>query len=143
MHDHDPARDDAGRADFVGRGVAFPLAIDGAGRIALLSGDADIDRSLRSIILTAPGERLMRPAFGCAIWDLLFHPSNHNTLGLMRHAVREAVGRWEPRVELDAVDVTLAEHGTKVVIDLVYRIRSTNDRRNLVFPFYTIVAEEP
>ena len=129
--------------DFVGSGVAFPLAVDSTGRIALLTGNADVERSLRSIILTAPGERVMRPDFGCAIWDLIFDPLNDNTLGLMAQAVRDAAGRWEPRVELESVDVTIAnDDRSQVWIDLVYRLRSTNDRRNLVFPFYVIAPHD-
>jgi hypothetical protein len=94
------------------------------------------------ILSTAPGERLMRPMFGCAIWNLLFEPINANTLGLMAEAVREAVGRWEPRVELEDVRV-LPDHRAegKVLIELDYLTKATNDRRNLVFPFYVIPRE--
>ena len=127
--------------DFVGRGLAFPLAVDGSGGLALVGGTAGIERALRTIVLTAPGERVMRPDFGCAIWDLLFDPLNDNTLGLMAQAVRDAVGRWEPRVELDEARVIPDEDGGLVWIDLVYRVRSTNHRHNLVFPFYTIPEE--
>lgn len=132
---------DTTAGDFIGQGMSFPLAVDGSGRLLLMGGTADIERSLRCIILTAPGERVMRPHFGCAIWDLLFDPLNANTLGLMAQAVRDAVGRWEPRVELEAANVRPGEDLTFVEIDLVYRVRSTNDRRNLVFPFYTIMEE--
>src|SRR5690606_31200972 len=87
--------------DFVGRGISFPLRVDQSGAIALTSGTSDIDSSLRMILTTAPGERVMRPFFGCRIWELLFEPINANTMGMMREAVREAVGRWEPRVTLE------------------------------------------
>ena len=94
------------------------------------------------ILGTAPGERLMRPQFGCAIWHLLFEPINANTLGLMSEAVREAVGRWEPRIELDDVRVLPDQRDEGMVrIEIDYRTRSTNDRRNLVFPFYVIPRE--
>lgn len=142
MHDQVEPTTPTPAADFVGRGISFPLAVDSSGRIALLSGGDDVDRTLRSIIKTAPGERVMRPGFGCAVWDLLFDPLNDNTLGLMAQAVRDAVGRWEPRVELESVEVTPVENRDGVVIALVYRVRSTNDRRNLVFPFYSIAQEE-
>ena len=77
-----------------------PLRVDQSGSIATSSGPSDIDSSIRMILTTAPGERLMRPAFGCKIWELLFEPINANTLGLMSEAVKEAIGRWEPRVTL-------------------------------------------
>lgn len=126
--------------DFIGHGLAFPMGVDASGSIALVGGTDDIDRSLRSIVLTAPGERVMRPNFGCRIWDLVFAPVDENTLGLMAHAVREAVAQWEPRVDLQDVVVTAADQGI-VHIDIAYRVRVTNDHRNLVFPFYVIPEE--
>lgn len=129
-------------SDFIGRGIAFPMRVDQSGALALTSGGADIDASLRMILTTAPGERVMRPFFGCRIWELLFEPINANTMGLMSEAVREAVGRWEPRVTLDDVrlDADQRDHG-RVLIHLDYTVRATNDRRNLVYPFYVIPRE--
>ena len=129
-------------SDFIGRGVSFPLRVDQSGFIAMSSGPEDVESSLRMVLATAPGERLMRPLFGCRIWDLLFEPINANTVGLMTEAVREAVGRWEPRVELDDVEIVpMPEVKGAVHITLSYVIRTTNDRRNLVFPFYVIPLE--
>lgn len=125
-------------AGFIGRGLAFPLRADAGGAIALVGGAEDIDRALRIILSTAPGERVMRPDFGCAIWELIFDPLNHNTIGLMAQSVREAVGQWEPRVDLESVEVTVGPSGAEARIDLTYRIKATNDRRNLVYPFYVI-----
>lgn len=132
---------DAG--DFIGRGISFPMRVDQSGAIAFTNGATDIDASLRMILTTAPGERVMRPAFGCRIWELLFEPINANTMGLMGEAVREAVGRWEPRITLDDVRISpdQREHG-RVTIFLDYTVRTTNDRRNLVYPFYVIPREE-
>jgi phage baseplate assembly protein W len=129
-------------ADFVGRGISFPMRVDQSGALAMTSGVDDIDASIRVVLLTAPGERVMRPLFGCRIWELLFEPINANTLGLMADAVREAIGRWEPRVELEDVvlDADPAQQG-RVLINLTYRVRVTNDRRNLVYPFYVIPRE--
>jgi phage baseplate assembly protein W len=80
----------------------------------------------------------MRPDFGCAIWELMFDPLNHNTVGLMAQSVRDAVSQWEPRVDLERVDVKVVPTGESVEIEVTYRIRATNDRRNLVYPFYVI-----
>jgi phage baseplate assembly protein W len=127
---------------FIGRGIAFPMRVDHTGSIAMVTGPEDIDRSIVMVLSTAKGERLMRPQFGCAIWDQLFEPINANTLGLMAQGVRDAINQWEPRVELEDVQ-TRGDEDTqgKVVIDITYRIRATNDRRNLVYPFYTIPGE--
>ena len=127
---------------FIGRGIAFPMRVDHTGSIAMTTGAEDIDRSIVMVLSTAKGERLMRPQFGCAIWDQLFEPINANTLGLMAQGVRDAVNQWEPRVELEDVKTTSDQDTQgKVVIDITYRIRATNDRRNLVYPFYTIPGE--
>jgi phage baseplate assembly protein W len=130
-------------SDFIGRGIAFPMRVDQSGSIATTSGVGDIDSSIRMILTTAPGERLMRPAFGCKIWELLFEPINANTLGLMSEAVKEAIGRWEPRVTLDEVRLDPdGQHAGEVLIEIDYIVRSTNDRRNLVYPFYVIPRED-
>ena len=133
---------DPGLPSFVGRGLSFPLRVDANGSIALVSGPDDIEKAMRVILSTAIGERPMRPAFGCAIWDLLFEPINANTIGLMEESVREAMSRWEPRARIDAVTVTPDQKNDgAVVIDIAYTIRSTNDPRNLVHPFYLIPGE--
>ena len=128
---------------FIGRGIAFPMRVDHTGSIALVGGAEDIDRAIVMVLSTAKGERLMRPEFGCAIWDQLFEPINANTLGLMAQAVRDAIGQWEPRVDLEDVITSPAEDGQgRVNISITYRVRATNDRRNLVYPFYTIPGED-
>jgi phage baseplate assembly protein W len=127
---------------FIGRGITFPMEIDHTGSIALTAGGEDIARSMRMVLATARGERVMRPEFGCAIWDLLFEPINANTLGLMAQAVREALAQWEPRAAVEEVTVTPDEADSgRVRIGITYRVKATNDRRNLVYPFYVIPRE--
>ena len=134
--------DTTGTASFIGRGFDVPSRVDHAGSLALVTGGTSIERAMRMVLGTAPGERVMRPDFGCAIWDLLFEPINDNTLGLMAEAVREALDRWEPRAEVTDVQVTpLDDAAGHVAIAVAYTVRATNDRRNLVFPFYTIPGE--
>src|SRR5438270_9186807 len=129
-------------SDFLGQGFAFPMRVSPSGGIAWSTGADGIGDSLLCVLGTAPGERVMRPSFGCAIWDLLFAPINANTIGLMEEAVREAVGRWEPRIDLESVTVTpSSEMDGRVDILLIYKVRTTNDRRNLVYPFYVIPQE--
>lgn len=128
--------------DFVGRGIGFPLSVDHRGGLTLMSGDDAVEASIVVILSTARGERVMRPEFGCAIWEQLFDPVNHNTLGLMAESVRQALARWEPRIDVEQVTAGPApdDHG-RVEIEIEYRIRDTNERRNLVYPFY-VIAEE-
>jgi uncharacterized protein len=136
-------RDTTGNPDFIGRGFRFPMGVDHRGAIALTSGPEELDTSIRVVLSTAPTERVMRPEFGCKIWDLLFEPVNANTLGLMSQAVREAIAQWEPRVEVEDVVVKQDDDDASLVhIEAVYRVRSTNDRRNLVYPFYVIPRED-
>jgi hypothetical protein len=130
--------------DFIGAGWAFPAHVDPRGGVALVRGTDELDASLRMILETAPGERVMRPDFGCRIWEHMFDATDPTTLGLMAQAVRDAVVRWEPRVDLEDVTVRVVPDDPSVVrIDVAYRVRSTNDRRNLVHPFYMIPREEP
>jgi uncharacterized protein len=125
--------------DFIGTGWAWPLATNMRGGLAVVSGYEEIDASLRMIIETTPGERVMRPEFGCAIWDYLFAPIDANTLGGMAQSVREALGRWEPRIDLENVSARVHPNETAcVLLEVAYSIRATNDRRNLVYPFYVI-----
>ena len=132
-----------GHGDFIGRGWAFPLGVDGRGGIKLLGGSEELEASIRMILATAPGERVMRPEFGCEIWDLLFAPIDPNTLGLMAVAVTTALERWEPRIDLvEVLPMVSAEHPARVDLAVTYKIKATNDLRNLVFPFYTIPKEE-
>jgi uncharacterized protein len=126
----------------VGRGWAFPLGVDAWGRIAMVEGGDEIDASIRMILSTAPGERVMRPDFGCEIWDLVFAPMEPNTFGMMEYAVRRSLMQWEPRAELKDVRVCpAADEDGMVDIRIDYAIKATNDMRNLVYPFYVIPKE--
>ena len=130
-------------ADFIGKGIMFPLRVNQSGSIALTTGADDLGSSIRMVLATAPGERLMRPQFGCRIWELMFEPINANTIGLMGVAVREALGQWEPRIDVEDVDVVPdANSDGRVDIRITYRTRATNDHRNLVYPFYVIPKED-
>jgi phage baseplate assembly protein W len=123
----------------LGTGWAFPLRIDGRGGMALSQHENDIEESIFIILGTAKGERRMRPDFGCEIHDLVFAPNNANTWGLAAFYVEDALGWWEPRIEVMDVDTQLdPDDSGKLLITIYYRIKSTNDERNLVYPFYLI-----
>ena len=133
---NEPPQYDAG---FIGRGFSWPMHVDHTGSIALTGGAEDLDRSIQIVFMTAPGERLMRPQFGCRIWDLLFEPITANLLGQIAQAVREALAQWEPRIEVtDVSPEPDANDPGMVRVAIAYRVRATNDRRNLVYPFYVI-----
>lgn len=131
-------------SDFIGTGWAFPLRTNSTGGIALVRGEREVVESIRLILGTAPGERPARPEFGCAIHELVFAPADAATAGQISYQVRVALERWEPRIVLDDVliDFTEADRGT-LFIDIRYRLRTDNDPRNLVFPFYVIPPHAP
>ncbi|HET9530901.1 MAG TPA: GPW/gp25 family protein [Blastocatellia bacterium] len=123
---------------FLGRGWKFPVGVNPAtGRIAMSDAEQDIREAIRIILETAPGERLMRPDFGCGIHDLVFSTISRATLGLFESRLREAIIKWEPRVEIVRVDISTREASNgKLEIELTCRVRETNNEFNLVFPFY-------
>ncbi len=128
----------------VGRGWAFPLGVSGSGGIALASGHDDLEQAIRIILGTALGERAMRPDFGCRIHELVFAPTTGETIGLASHYVEEALGWWEPRIEVNDVSVE-ADSATggaaRLWVSIRYSVRTTKDERTLVYPFYLIHDE--
>ena len=129
--------------DVIGRGWAFPLGINSRGGIALAEGDEEIRQAILLIVRTRLGGRVMRPGFGCRIWELLFAPNNAATWTLAEHHVKEALGMWEPRIEVDAVHAGPdPDDPATVLVEIEYHLRATHDRRSLVYPFY-LIPEEP
>jgi hypothetical protein len=128
---------------FIGRGISWPMHVDHTGSIALTQGATDLDRSIRVVLSTAPNERVMRPRFGCRIWEMLFEPVTPTLYAEIQAAVFDALAQWEPRVTVQSVDVIQddADHAL-VRISVNYVVRATNDKRNLVYPFYVIPREE-
>ena len=123
-------------ASFLGVGWSFPVSLDG-GRIATAGSEESIRQAIWIILATARGERKMRPDFGCGIHDLVFAANSADTAGRAATDVREALIRWEPRIELDDVEVTGdPAEPSRLLIQIEYRVRSTNNRFNLVYPFY-------
>ena len=123
--------------DILGAGLRFPLGVDGRGGIAMIQHEKDIDESLRIILGTSKGERRMRPSFGCRIHELVFAPNNATTWGLASQYVEDALGWWEPRIEVQEVDVRADTTDTsRLLIDIKYKVKATSDERSLVYPFY-------
>jgi phage baseplate assembly protein W len=130
-------------AEILGSGVAFPLQVDRRGGIALAHDETDVDQAIQLILGTAPGERPMRPEFGCGVHDFVFDTIDAGTVARMETEIRSALDRWEPRIEVADVDFDLSgvERG-ELLINIGYRLRATNHMRNLVYPFYVIPAED-
>ena len=125
--------------DFIGRGWSYPMGVSQSGGIAMVSQDQELIQAMQLIIGTVPGERPMRPEFGCRIHDYVFAEFNPTTEAEMIVAVNEALRRWEPRVEVLNVDIVQDQNDPALLyIDIGYKPAGTYDPRNLVFPFYTI-----
>lgn len=125
--------------DIQGVGWSFPLHVDNRGGISLSQYEKDIEESIRIILGTAKGERRMRPLFGCDIHKIIFAPNNATSWGLAAHYVEEALGWWEPRIEVLEIDPQPdSVDASRLFINITYRIKATNDERNLVYPFYII-----
>lgn len=115
------------------------MGVDARGGIALAHRDQELEQAIRLILATYPGERPMRPEFGSRLRDYVFRSASIDTAAELANEVEKALIRWEPRVIVDAVNVTVdPDERSRLYIDLYYSVKGTNDRRNLVFPFYTI-----
>ncbi|MGO4543394.1 GPW/gp25 family protein [Paenibacillus sp. 2TAB23] len=125
-------------ASFLGKGWKFPVQVDATtGRIRMAEGEEDIEESIRIILRTSKGERLMRPDFGCGLRDFVFGTTDETSLRLIASDVQEAIRIWEPRVKDVEVEVKPdRENNGRVLMNVSYAVRSTNNLFNQVFPFY-------
>jgi phage baseplate assembly protein W len=129
--------------DIIGRGWAFPPKIDPQGGLALTSERSELEQSIQIILTTTPGQRVMRPTFGCRLQELVFAPNNSHTAAQARRYVEEALGMWEPRIRVDRVSVRPDPDDTsRLLVEIEYVVKTTHDQRSLVFPFYLIPGEE-
>jgi phage baseplate assembly protein W len=129
--------------EFLGTGLSFPLQVNARGEIALVSGNRDIEQAIRIILGTSPGERVMRPEFGCRANELLFEPRNAATETLMQQYVQEALEMWEPRIEVQGVAVYTDENlDGALFVEIKYIINATHDERSIVYPFFLVGQEE-
>jgi phage baseplate assembly protein W len=127
----------------LGSGLAFPMSVDQRGALTLVGGETDIAQAISIILATAPGERPMRPEFGCAVHDHVFEVLDASAFGAIENAVRQAIERWEPRVTVSSVDFDLERRDEGCLdIILTYEIPEVPGVRNLVHPFYVIPEEE-
>lgn len=140
----------------VGSGWSFPPRIGATGGLALTSEIFELEQAIRIILTTAPGERVMRPAFGCRLHELVFAPNNSQTHAEAKRFVEDALAMWEPRIRLlditvrsnSSLAISLAPqapftrgHASCLEIAIVYEVNATHDQRSLVYPFYLIPEE--
>jgi len=123
---------------FLGTGWSFPPRFSKIKKgVELVSGEEDIKESLRILLSTRLTERFLQPKYGCNLDELLFEPLNTTVKTYIRGLVKQAILHYEPRIELeDVVIETLDEPAGKIELAVYYRVRATNSRYNLVFPFY-------
>lgn len=128
--------------EIVGSGWTFPPQIDAQGGLSLTSERSELEQSIHIILRTIPGQRVMRPAFGCRLYELIFAPNNSHTAAQARRYVEEALGMWEPRINVTQVDVQADDSGSnRLIINIDYEVKATHDQRSLVYPFYLIPEE--
>lgn len=129
--------------EYLGQGWYFPLRVNGRGEIDLARGETSIEQAIQTILETQIGERKMRPEFGCQIHELVFAHRDATTAGLAESYVKQALLRWEPRIEVQVVEVSFpSEYAGMMLIEITYEIKSTHDERSIIFPFYLVDEEE-
>ena len=115
-----------------GQGMAFPPRVGPDGRMAWSVGETNVHESIRIILSTEPGERLRLPAFGAGLRRFLFEPNTLATHTLIKQAIGEALKRWEPRIQLESVEVAADERDTETAIaTLTYRLVATQVQERL------------
>ena len=128
---------------YLGTGLSFPLRTDARGQIAMGTGSQDIEQAIRIIISTRPGERVMRPTFGCRAHEMIFEPRSPTTISLLQEYVYEALRIWEPRINVLKVNVTADDSDAgALVAEIEYQIKATHDIRSIVYPFFIEDAQE-
>ena len=121
---------------FLGVGWGFPVAPAAGGALDVAAYDESVRQAVWIVLGTAKGERVMRPDFGCGIHDLVFARNSASTAGQVTRSVKEALLLFEPRIDLLDVQVQAQNGGEVLQISVDYRVRTTNNAFNLVFPFY-------
>jgi Bacteriophage baseplate protein W len=124
-------------ADFIGKGWRFPIKVNARGRLDWSEGPSRVQDAIWLIISTGLGERVMRPRFGAGVFEYVMQPNSPMTRTALAAAIQQALTTWEPRIELDGVRVDpIAGEPSQVLASIDYRLRSTNELFNVVYPFY-------
>lgn len=132
------------QGDVLGRGLAFPFRAGPHGGIAMAVGGDDVEEAIHIILSTCPGERAVRPEFGCDVHQFVFEGLSASTLGRVERAIRIALDRWEPRIVVDEIEFSDVEDGPDagaLFVAIGYRLRTSNTKHNLIYPYYLVTAE--
>ena len=121
---------------FLGKGWQFPVAVDARGALAVAEYEESVRQSIWVILGTAKGERVMRPGFGCGIYDMVFGVNSSTTASEAAEEVRDALVSFEPRIDVLNVEVSPGGDGEVLYVSIDYQVRATNTVFNLVYPFY-------
>ncbi len=123
--------------EFLGKGWAFPTAFDGeTGSVEMVRELRDIKQSLFILMSTLPGERLMRPDYGCDLYAFVFENFNTTTKTRMRDVISSAILKFEPRVRVQDIEIKTDVMESIAYINIWYFVPKTNSRHNMVYPFY-------
>ena len=123
---------------FLGTGWSFPPEFDRAAKaVKMVSGEEDIQESLRILLSTVPGERVLQPSYGCGLKRMVFEQVTESTITEMKDLIERAVLFFEPRISLTSIEVDTSQvYEGLIRIRLDYVVRETNTRTNMVYPFY-------
>jgi len=127
----------ATKKPYLGVGWAFPPKLV-AGSLRFARYEEDVEQAVQIILLTARGERVMLGEFGAGLRDYVFEPNSEATRSRLEEAVRKALVDWEPRIDLERVEVTEGDAPNVVLIHVDYVVRATNSSYNRVYPFYLL-----
>lgn len=122
-------------SNFFGNGIGYPLQIGTSGNIRESTGVRRVEESIHIILGTSFGERVMRPTFGCNLKSLVFAPNNETTANLARYYVQQGLNQWEPRIEVLDVLVENDNPNGLLLIEIHYRLRTTQQIHSLTIPF--------
>jgi phage baseplate assembly protein W len=133
----------ASNREFLGKGWRFPVALNLTGGLSQSQYEENVRESLFVVLGTAPGERVMRPDFGCRIHDLMFAPNNDETAARAEYYCEEALLKYEPRLEsVKCIAVPNKDEPNRLDIRVQYQIAGQSERKNLVYPFYLLKPED-
>lgn len=130
--------------EFIGKGWRFPIVPGPTGALEWSDGDPNVEQSLHVLLMTRVGERVMRGAFGSRLGEKVFQPGSAQHLREIETEVTRTIDRYEPRAEVLEVRAEAdATDATRITVALAYRVRRTNTRSSLVFPFYLVRGDTP
>lgn len=129
---------------FLGKGWGFPPEFSkNSSGVIITEGEDDIEKSLQILLSTRPGERIMLPGYGCNLDELLFNPLNLTLKTYVADLIKTAILYHEPRIDAEKIQIKEStDNDGLLLIDIDYRVRITNSRKNMVFPFYKAEGTE-